>query len=90
MHLNYYVQVVTLVMRVEQIRDGEAVPAVIHLAMAQWYNGVSKLQNCRQSEIFNAANRQYSRSPQYQKERGNFVICHLLPLVKVESGLVLE
>jgi Meiosis-specific coiled-coil domain-containing protein MEIOC len=63
-------QVVTLVMRVEQIRDGDAVPVAIHLAMAQWFNGIGKLQMCRQDEIFNAANRHYSRSPQYQKERG--------------------
>ena len=64
------VQVVTLVMRIEQIREGESVPATIHMMLANWFSGIGKLQKCRQDEIINAANRHYSHSPQQQKEKG--------------------
>ena len=72
--LRVSIQVLTLVSRIEQLRDGVSVSAAVQLSLSGWYAGVSKLHQCRRDEIVNAASRYHGHSSQLQKERGQ-ILC---------------
>lgn len=53
----------------QQIR-GSSLSDRIHVTLARWLEGTSKVQSCRRDEIINAINRHQSKNPQLQKEKG--------------------
>jgi len=53
----------------QQIR-GSSLPDRIHVTLARWLEGTTKVQSCRRDEIINAINRHQSKNPQLQKEKG--------------------
>ena len=65
-------------MRMEQVRDGEAVPITIHVMMAHWRNAIARLHQCRQNEIINATNRHSNHTSQHQKEKGKHLVRKLI------------
>jgi hypothetical protein len=66
--LKEHSRVVTLVSRMEQVRNA-ALPLSVHTCLARWMEAAARVQTCRRDEIINAINRHKNVGAPMQKEK---------------------